>query len=83
MTVLNLIELKLLLNSREICSYYQGNVSNRGIISTGLKTGMYYLRTRAAVNAIQFTVDQTKLKELKGLRKENAVPKTEEKEKVC
>lgn len=47
----------------------------------GLKTGMYYLRTRAAVNAIQFTVDQTKLKELKGLRKENAVPKTEEKEK--
>ena len=44
---------------------------------------MYYLRTRAAVNAIQFTVDQTKLKELKGLRKENAVPKTEEKEKVC
>ncbi|XP_063683530.1 ribonucleoside-diphosphate reductase large subunit-like [Bolinopsis microptera] len=47
----------------------------------GLKTGMYYLRTRAAVNAIQFTVDQTKIKELKGLRKENAVPKTEEKEK--
>ncbi|MBT3585785.1 MAG: ribonucleoside-diphosphate reductase subunit alpha [Halobacteriovoraceae bacterium] len=24
----------------------------------GLKTGMYYLRTRAAVNAVQFTVDQ-------------------------
>lgn len=29
----------------------------------GLKTGMYYLRTRPAANAIQFTVDQTKLKE--------------------
>ena len=24
----------------------------------GLKTGMYYLRTRAAVDAIKFTVDQ-------------------------
>ena len=28
----------------------------------GLKTGMYYLRTRAAVDAIKFTVDQTALK---------------------
>eukprot|EP00127_Corallochytrium_limacisporum_P006912 Clim_evm27s237 gene=Clim_evmTU27s237 len=28
----------------------------------GLKTGMYYLRTRPAVDAIKFTVDQTKLK---------------------
>jgi len=27
----------------------------------GLKTGMYYLRTRPAVQAIQFTVDQTKV----------------------
>ena len=27
----------------------------------GLKTGMYYLRTKAAANAIQFTVDKTKL----------------------
>lgn len=26
---------------------------------SGLKTGMYYLRSRAAVNAVQFTVDQT------------------------
>ena len=25
----------------------------------GLKTGMYYLRTRAAVNAVKFTVDNT------------------------
>ena len=29
----------------------------------GLKTGMYYLRTRAAVDAIKFTVDQTALKQ--------------------
>lgn len=28
----------------------------------GLKTGMYYLRTKAAAAAIQFTVDKTKLK---------------------
>jgi len=27
----------------------------------GLKTGMYYLRSKAAANAIQFTVDQTKV----------------------
>jgi len=31
---------------------------------SGLKTGMYYLRTKAATNAIQFTVDQTKLKQV-------------------
>ena len=29
----------------------------------GLKTGMYYLRTKPIVNAIQFTVDKTALKE--------------------
>lgn len=29
----------------------------------GLKTGLYYLRTQAAADAIKFTVDQTKLKE--------------------
>lgn len=28
----------------------------------GLKTGMYYLRTKPAVNAIQFTVDKSKVK---------------------
>ena len=30
----------------------------------GLKTGMYYLRTRAAADAIKFTVDQTALKRI-------------------
>uniref|UniRef100_A0A146L2M3 Ribonucleoside-diphosphate reductase large subunit n=1 Tax=Lygus hesperus TaxID=30085 RepID=A0A146L2M3_LYGHE len=29
----------------------------------GLKTGMYYLRTKPAANAIQFTVEKTKLKD--------------------
>ena len=28
----------------------------------GLKTGMYYLRTKAAAQAIQFTVDKSKIK---------------------
>ncbi|KAF5344932.1 hypothetical protein D9758_011605 [Tetrapyrgos nigripes] len=31
----------------------------------GLKTGMYYLRTRPAAQAIQFTVDQSVLKDVK------------------
>ena len=30
----------------------------------GLKTGMYYLRTKPAANAIQFTVDKNKLKNI-------------------
>jgi len=32
----------------------------------GLKTGMYYLRTKAAVDAIKFTVDQSALQQPKG-----------------
>ncbi|VVC89910.1 unnamed protein product [Leptidea sinapis] len=32
----------------------------------GLKTGMYYLRTKPAVNAIQFTVDKSKVKVTNG-----------------
>jgi len=39
----------------------------------GLKTGMYYLRTRPAAQAIQFTVDQSLLKEAK---KENEMAGT-------
>lgn len=34
----------------------------------GLKTGMYYLRTKPAANAIQFTVDQNKLKQSNTLK---------------
>ena len=39
----------------------------------GLKTGMYYLRTRPKADAIQFTVDKTSLKK-------NAAPVQEEEE---
>ncbi|KAG2224644.1 hypothetical protein INT45_007889 [Circinella minor] len=37
----------------------------------GLKTGMYYLRTRPAVDAIKFTVDQLALKDATDEQKEN------------
>ena len=36
----------------------------------GLKTGMYYLRTKAAAAAIQFTVDKTKVKETMSAKKD-------------
>ena len=41
----------------------------------GLKTGMYYLRTRPKADAIQFTVDQSSLKVS---REEKAAPEVEE-----
>ena len=34
----------------------------------GLKTGMYYLRSQPAADAIQFTVDQQKLEQAKSLQ---------------
>ena len=34
---------------------------------SGLKTGMYYLRTKSAVNAIQFTISKNKKEEIKPL----------------
>ncbi|KAH7098369.1 ribonucleotide reductase alpha subunit [Auriculariales sp. MPI-PUGE-AT-0066] len=40
----------------------------------GLKTGMYYLRTRPAAQAIQFTVDQSVLKEVKANNASAAAP---------
>lgn len=42
----------------------------------GLKTGMYYLRTKPAAQAIQFTVDKTKLK---AANNNNAVEEESEK----
>lgn len=44
----------------------------------GLKTGMYYLRTKAAAKAIQFTVDKTKLKQQTETPQEEETPKSEE-----
>jgi ribonucleoside-diphosphate reductase alpha chain len=45
----------------------QGKLTNLHFYTwkKGLKTGMYYLRTQAAVEAIQFTVDQTVVRESK------------------
>merc|ERR1719323_2407451 len=43
----------------------------------GLKTGMYYLRTKAAASAIQFTVDKTKLKVTEKQETENEEGKDE------
>ncbi len=37
-------------------------------VQAGLKTGMYYLRTRAAADAIKFTVDQQALARSKAAR---------------
>ena len=38
------------------------------MVQAGLKTGMYYLRTRAAADAIKFTVDQQALARSKAAR---------------
>lgn len=38
----------------------------------GLKTGMYYLRTKPAANALQFTLDKSKLKNTKSLTNGNS-----------
>ena len=45
----------------------------------GLKTGMYYLRTRAAADAIKFTVDQAGLA-AKAAKDNVPVPKPEQEE---
>lgn len=41
---------------------------------SGLKTGCYYLRTRPAVDAIKFTVEHSKLVEVKEARATSATP---------
>merc|ERR1712062_557125 len=40
---------------------------------SGLKTGMYYLRTKPAAQAIQFTVDKAKVKETLSAKKDKSV----------
>merc|ERR1712014_355366 len=44
----------------------------------GLKTGMYYLRTKAAVDAIKFTVDVDSVRRASSASLENAVSTTSE-----
>src|SRR5690606_12782999 len=48
----------------------------------GLKTGMYYLRTKAATDAIKFTVDKAKLSEPGVMMKEPASAKAMAGERV-
>lgn len=48
----------------------------------GLKTGMYYLRTRAAVDAIKFTLDKSKLQQPEPAAKTPAVAETPDAEAV-
>ncbi|KAG9302454.1 hypothetical protein G9A89_006418 [Geosiphon pyriformis] len=43
----------------------------------GLKTGMYYLRTKPAVDAIKFTVDQASLRESVALDEEKELAKSQ------
>uniref|UniRef100_F6WDZ2 Ribonucleotide reductase large subunit C-terminal domain-containing protein n=2 Tax=Ciona intestinalis TaxID=7719 RepID=F6WDZ2_CIOIN len=47
---------------------------------SGLKTGMYYLRTKPAAQAIQFTVDKNKLKDVKSEQTMTEQEKREENE---
>lgn len=44
----------------------------------GLKTGMYYLRTKPAASAIQFTVDKTKLTQTPKVKSEQETTKSAE-----
>lgn len=44
----------------------------------GLKTGMYYLRTKAAANAIQFTVDQKVVQKAREKNQEPSSPESKE-----
>jgi ribonucleoside-diphosphate reductase alpha subunit len=49
---------------------------------SGLKTGMYYLRTRPKADAIQFTVDQTMLRQSKSTENGNNGQEEEERKTV-
>lgn len=49
----------------------------------GLKTGMYYLRTRPAANAIQFTVDQSALSEAQQKKEAAALACSRQNREAC
>ena len=53
---------------------------------SGLKTGMYYLRTKPAAQAVQFTVDKSKVKDSLSAKKEkvrtNHYTRSKSKQKV-
>lgn len=50
------------------CKTAEGVIKVNEWMQAGLKTGMYYLRTRAAADAIKFTVDQQALAKNKAAR---------------
>ena len=56
------------------------NDFSNNFILQGLKTGMYYLRTRPAANAIQFTVDQKAIIEARVQRRASAKDNEKQKE---
>lgn len=64
----------------KIKSFHHVIVHHTHTRTQGLKTGMYYLRTRPAANAIQFTVDQTVVQKVKEKRQAGAEMTKEEKE---
>merc|ERR1719433_971705 len=45
---------------------------------SGLKTGMYYLRTKPAAQAIQFTVDKAKVKDTMSAKKEKLISESDQ-----
>lgn len=49
----------------------------------GLKTGMYYLRTKPAANPIQFTLNKEKLKDESGKAAEEAIKELNIAAMVC
>lgn len=48
------------------------------LFSQGLKTGMYYLRTKPAAAPIQFTLDKLSLKNKKGVKKDGKEAEAEQ-----
>lgn len=60
----------------EIVIYYRSSLDSAPL--QGLKTGMYYLRTRPAADPIKFTLDKLSLKEKTGAKLSEA----EEKERA-
>lgn len=47
----------------------------------GLKTGMYYLRTKPAANALQFTVDKSKLQNANSVASNQSINSEDNEEK--
>ncbi|KAJ7415997.1 Ribonucleoside-diphosphate reductase large subunit [Pitangus sulphuratus] len=68
-----------ILGNNESIEPYTSNIYTRRVLSgefQGLKTGMYYLRTKPAANPIQFTLNKEKLRE-----REKSSREEEEKER--